>query len=83
MPEGAGRDRTRAELRAEAPRRNPERSQGPYYLKCQKKLEARGGIEPPHKGFADLYKNGLNPSVYAASAHFALCFGPTLVRPLI
>ena len=28
-------------------------------------MEARAGIEPAHKGFADLYRRGSNPNVYA------------------
>ena len=46
------------------------------------KLEARAGIEPAHKGFADLYRSGQKPSVYAGPARPTPHFGPTLVRPL-
>ena len=36
--------------------------------KSGEKLEARAGIEPAHKGFADLCRIGPSPSVYAGSA---------------
>jgi hypothetical protein len=41
-------------------------------------LEARGRIEPPYKGFADLYRRGLNPSVYAGCVVQTAGFGPTI-----
>ena len=44
-------------------------------------LEARAGIEPAHKGFADLCVEGPKPSMYAGPACCAPSFGPTLVRP--